>query len=76
MMYPIERGSRLPFALRLLTVPVSVLCIITFSCVTAWNPRNDADAKLEWGIKYLEESAFLPVCCLCSCDSLNSQPSN
>lgn len=64
MMYPIDRSWRLPFGLRLLTVPVSVLCIIAFSCVTAWNPRNDADAKWEWGVRYLEESAFLPVCFL------------
>ena len=64
MMYAIERSWRLSFGLRLLTVPVSILCIIAFSRVTAWNPKNDVDAKWDWGIRYLEESAFLPVCFL------------
>ena len=51
----------LPFVLRLLTAPVSVICIVAFSHVIAWNPWGTPSANWEWGIMYLEESAFLPV---------------
>lgn len=63
-MDPASRSWLLPFILRLFTVPVSVVCIIAFSHVIAWNPwgtPSGLDANWDWGIMYLEESAFLPV---------------
>ena len=59
-MCEMDSSWRLPVGLRLLTLPVSIVPIVAFSHVIAWHP---VDASWgEWGIMYLEESAFLPVC--------------
>ena len=58
-----KRSWHLPFCLRLFAALVSIVCIIAFSHVVAWNPWDTSglDANWEWGTMYLEESAFLPV---------------
>ena len=64
MMVTANACWHLPFILRLFTVPVSIVCIIAFSHVIAWNPWDIPSGfadNWEWGIMYLEESAFLPV---------------
>ena len=61
-MYPLNKIKRFPAALRLFTVPVSILSIVAFVHSLAWDLWDDVGVRWERGNRFLGESAYVSVC--------------
>ena len=61
-MYPLNNIRRLPAALRLLTIPVSILSIIAFVHSLTGDPWDNVGVLGERGNRFLGQSAYVPVC--------------
>ena len=62
IMYALKQTRHLPAALRLLTLPVSILSIIAFVHSLAWDSWDNVGVLWERGNRFLGQSAYVSVC--------------